>query len=86
MEKDKEFSIKEQKEEENRFFVFCVDSNNDLHNIILDYNESELVGLFVSDLMRKQGKPLQADSRILKIGFVKEEESNESDSSDVKTE
>lgn len=73
MEKSKELSLKEQKEGQQRFFLFCVDNNNDLHNVLMDYEDSEDLFRIFAMLMDKKGKPIRIDQDLIGLRILKEE-------------
>lgn len=51
-------------EKEREFVVLYNAGKGEMHEVILDYEETMLVGWFLQDLMRKKNKELQADSKV----------------------
>lgn len=77
------------KEMEREFVVLYNAGKGEMHEVILTYDETILVGLFLQDLMKKKGKKLEADSEVAcKINITKDkvlvkEDSNETSSSNI---
>lgn len=77
------------KEKERKFVVLYNAGNGEMHEVILTYDETILVGLFLQDLMKKKGKKLEADSVVAcKININKDrvlvkEDSDETNSSNI---
>lgn len=77
------------KEEEREFVVLYNAGNGEMHEVILTYDETILVGLFLQDLMKKKGKKLEADSAVAcKINITKDkvlvkEDCDETSSSNI---
>lgn len=60
-------------EKERSFVVLYNAGNGEMHEVILDYSETLMVGWFLQDLMKKKNKELQADSKIAcKINIKKD--------------
>lgn len=77
------------KEMEREFVVLYNAGKGEMHEVILTYDETLLVGLFLQDLMKKKGKELEADSAVAcKINITKDkvlvkEDSDETSSSNI---
>lgn len=52
-------------EKEREFVVLYNAGGGNMHEVILDYNETQMVGWFLQDLMKKRNKELQADSKVV---------------------
>lgn len=60
-------------EKEREFVVLYNAGGGEMHEVILDYDETQMVGWFLQDLMRKKNKELQADSKVAcKINIKKD--------------
>lgn len=60
-------------EKEREFVVLYNVGGGEMHEVILDYDETQMVGWFLQDLMRKKNKELQADSKVAcKINIKKD--------------